>query len=113
MEGVKQWFERSDWQKALAFLSALIFVVAPLGITGCHRQQSAVESTSRKYDIRGTVVRVDQQDGQVTLQHDAIPGLMEAMTMPYPVTDRAALSELHPGDASWRPCSPIPARRAP
>lgn len=34
----------------------------------------------------------------MTLQHDAIPGLMEAMTMPYPVADRSALSELHPGD---------------
>jgi protein SCO1/2 len=43
-------------------------------------------------------VSIDAQDGQVTLQHEAIPGLMEAMTMSYPVTDRSALSELHPGD---------------
>lgn len=48
--------------------------------------------------MRGTVVGVDQQDGQITLQHGDIPGVMEAMTMSYPVTDRAALSELHPGD---------------
>src|SRR5579875_3411655 len=68
-----------------------------LTTTGC-RQTSPTASTPRQYPIRGNVVRVDAQDGQITLQHDAIPGLMEAMTMDYPVTDRAALSELHPGD---------------
>jgi protein SCO1/2 len=48
--------------------------------------------------VRGTVVSIDAQDGQVMLRHEAIPGLMDAMTMEYPLTDRAALSELHPGD---------------
>jgi protein SCO1/2 len=57
-----------------------------------------IASSTKQYPIRGTVMRVDSQDGQVTLQHDAIPGLMDAMTMQYPVMDRSALSELHPGD---------------
>jgi protein SCO1/2 len=67
-------------------------------IEGCHRSSSTPTSTSKQYPIRATVVAIDAQDGQVTLQHEAIPGLMEAMTMSYPVTDRSALSELHPGD---------------
>ena len=32
------------------------------------------------------------------LSHGAIPNLMEAMTMPYPLEDKAAATELHPGD---------------
>src|SRR6185437_17038269 len=70
-----------------------------VGLSGCHRTSApATASSAKQYPIRGTVVRVDANDGQVTLQHGAIPGLMEAMTMPYPVTDRSSLSELHPGD---------------
>jgi protein SCO1 len=80
-----------------------IVVAAALlaGISGCHRAAPKGEikaSLTRSYPVRGVVVKTDAQDGQVTLNHEAIPGLMEAMTMAYPVTDRAALSELHPGD---------------
>jgi protein SCO1 len=34
----------------------------------------------------------------VTLNHEAIPGFMGAMTMPYKLKDANILSELHPGD---------------
>lgn len=43
-------------------------------------------------------MKTDAQDGQVVLDHEAIPGLMEAMTMSYPVVDRSVIPELHPGD---------------
>ena len=36
--------------------------------------------------------------GEVTLDHEAIPGFMDAMTMPYKLKDTNILSELHPGD---------------
>lgn len=36
--------------------------------------------------------------GEVTLDHEAIPGFMDAMTMPYKLKDPSILSELHPGD---------------
>ena len=73
--------------------------VGIFGVSGCRQTTPATPvSTTKQYPIRGTVVQVDSQNGQVTLQHGAIPGLMEAMTMQYPVTDKAALGELHPGD---------------
>jgi protein SCO1/2 len=34
----------------------------------------------------------------VTLDHEAVPGFMEAMTMPYKLKDPSIVSELHPGD---------------
>lgn len=40
----------------------------------------------------------DAAKGEVTLNHDAIPGFMGAMIMPYKLKDANILSELHPGD---------------
>ncbi len=40
----------------------------------------------------------DVSRGEVTLDHEAISGFMEAMTMPYKLKDPSIVSELHPGD---------------
>jgi protein SCO1/2 len=50
------------------------------------------------YKLRGKVVSTDASKGEVTLNHEAIPGFMEAMTMPYKLKDASILGELHPGD---------------
>lgn len=44
------------------------------------------------------MVSTDASRGEVTLNHEAIPGFMEAMTMPYKLKDASILGELHPGD---------------
>jgi protein SCO1/2 len=41
---------------------------------------------------------VTEPGATVTLSHDAIPGYMEAMAMPFSVRDRRELAELEPGD---------------
>jgi protein SCO1/2 len=98
MKDVKQCSERR-LPAAVLILTILLGGGSLISLTGCHHgSSSSTASSTKQYPIRGIVVRVNSQDGQITLQHDAIPGLMEAMTMQYPVTDRAALSELHPGD---------------
>ena len=96
MKDVKRLSERTP--ALVLILIALLSAASLVSLTGCHSASAPTASSTKQYPIRGTVVRVDSQDGQITLQHDAIPGLMEAMTMQYPVTDRSALSELHPGD---------------
>lgn len=50
------------------------------------------------YEFRGTVVAVDHPRGIVEIDHEAIPGVMPAMTMPYEVEDAALLEGLVPGD---------------
>jgi protein SCO1/2 len=56
-------------------------------------------STNYKvYKLRGKVVSTDAAKGEATLNHEAIPGFMDAMTMPYKLKDASILSELHPGD---------------
>jgi protein SCO1/2 len=46
----------------------------------------------------GTVVSVDPTSHQATISGEAIPGFMDAMTMPYLVKDDAELKKLAPGD---------------
>ncbi len=50
------------------------------------------------YYVRGNVISTDANHGIVVLDHDAIPGFMDAMTMPYKLKDASVVSELHPGD---------------
>ena len=82
----------------LALIALTLFALA-----GCHSEQKAaadvsVSSNFKVYRLRGKVVSTGAAKGEVTLNHEAIPGLMDAMTMPYKVKDANILSELHPGD---------------
>jgi protein SCO1 len=84
----------------LLFISALL---ASIALAGCHSGQKADTNLSasqnfKVYKLRGKVVSTDTAKGEVTLNHEAIPGFMEAMTMPYKLKDAGILSELHPGD---------------
>jgi len=71
-------------------------------LAGCHHSQPAATNSAAQnfkvYHLRGKVVATNPAKGEVTLDHEAIPGLMEAMTMAYKLKDPSILSELHPGD---------------
>ncbi len=54
--------------------------------------------TTKRYVVRGKILSVDAPGGHVMLDHDAIPGFMEAMAMSYRLEDPSVISELHPGD---------------
>ncbi len=55
-------------------------------------------TTTVTYKLVGVVPRVNPEAGQVTIRHEAIPGFMDAMTMPFAIKDRALLDDLRPGD---------------
>jgi protein SCO1/2 len=78
-------------------------VLAMVCVTGCHSgakpaDQSSTTPTYKVYKLRGKVVSTNPATGEATLNHEAIPGFMDAMTMPYKLKDPSILSELHPGD---------------
>ncbi len=50
----------------------------------------------KSFPVRGRIVATDAT--HVTLDHEAVPGFMEAMTMAYKLKDPSIVSELHPGD---------------
>ena len=53
-------------------------------------------AATKSYPIRGKIVSVT--GSSVLLDHEAVPGFMEAMTMSYKLKDPTIVSELHPGD---------------
>ena len=50
------------------------------------------------YPLRGKVVSIDAAHGILMVDGEAIPGFMEAMTMPYQLKDPHVAGTLHPGD---------------
>jgi len=70
-------------------------------LAGCHSGQNSDNQAGagvKVYHLRGKVVSTDAAHGMVVLDAEAIPGFMEAMTMPYQLKDPSISSELHPGD---------------
>lgn len=53
---------------------------------------------AQRYPIAGQLLGVQLDTGQVLLKHEAVVGYMDAMTMPFQVSDRASILERRPGD---------------
>jgi Cu/Ag efflux protein CusF len=56
------------------------------------------QTQAQHYDLKGKVVSIDKSGKKLTVDGDAIPGFMGAMTMAYPVKDEHLLDHLSPGD---------------
>ena len=72
-------------------------------LDGCHSGRpgaggASSDSNVTVYHLRGKVVSTDPSQGIVVLDHEAIPGFMGAMTMPYQLKDVNVAGALHPGD---------------
>ena len=65
-------------------------------VTAACQHESQVEV--HYYELKGTVISVDKGHQQAVINHQAIPGFMEAMTMGYTVKDDPALEQMKPGD---------------
>ena len=69
---------------------------------GCHPAAAplpaSAKSGQKTFPIRGRIVATNPTTGTVTLDHEAVPGYMDAMTMPYKLAAPNTISELHPGD---------------
>jgi protein SCO1/2 len=72
-----------------------MLAIAACGLVSCKKTE---QDQTRRYSLKGKVVSVDTKNGYVEVDHEAIPGFMAAMTMPYPVPDTRALSNLAAGD---------------
>ncbi len=91
--------------RAAVALAMGVAIVTMLG--GCKRAESdAATGPSaapapgevKTFPIHGKIVSVDAEKGTIVLDHDAVPGFMDAMTMTYPLKQPNVASELHPGD---------------
>lgn len=85
------------WRMAAAGLALMAVACG-----GPSRQEppasTGAPSASARYDLKGRVVSVDQTGKRLTVDHEAIPGFMGAMTMAYPVRGEHGLEGLAVGD---------------
>jgi protein SCO1/2 len=84
----------------ISLASCLLAIAA---LAGCHSSstsgsQAPASSSFTVYHLRGKIVSTDVAHGIVVVDHEAIPGFMDAMTMPYQLKDPSIASDLHPGD---------------
>jgi protein SCO1/2 len=59
---------------------------------------SATAACAERHTARGLVVAVDEPGSVVTISHEALPGFMDAMVMPFDVRGEASRVPLTPGD---------------
>lgn len=79
----------------------LLIAIVALSIVACGKSGTPkpVDVAGQKtYDLRGKIVARDRAENTLTIDHEAIKGFMEAMTMDYSV--RGAKVEQLPPDGS-------------
>lgn len=82
----------------LAPILCICLLLPGLGCRGTGKPAVVASSPQKSFPIRGRIVATDPATGGVMLDHEAVPGYMEAMTMEYKLATPNTISELHPGD---------------
>jgi Cu/Ag efflux protein CusF len=77
---------------------AVLVLAAACGSGDSAPAPAAASIPAGLYEFRGVVVAVDRARALLEVDHEAIPGLMPAMTMPYEVADPALLAGIAAGD---------------
>ena len=82
-------------------LRAVLAVSLTLLPLACSRRETAApadtaapSATAQRYDVRGIIRGVDAAKREVTVDHEEIPGYMDAMTMSFPVRDDPQVFEI-------------------
>jgi protein SCO1/2 len=76
-------------------------LVLPFALLGCGDSTGTNNKDKGKdkvYEIKGKVTAVEAEKKKVTLDHEDIPGFMNAMTMPFDVENERLLQGITPGD---------------
>jgi protein SCO1 len=78
------------WFASVCILAGIVLISA------CGASKPA--ESARRFHLHGKIVSVDVKKGSAEVDHDAIPGFMDAMTMSYAVPEAKALATLGRGD---------------
>ncbi len=80
-------------------MSRRMLLVITLCLCGCNRPATEKPPAAVKsYHLAGVIRKVNAEAGEVTIAHEAIPGLMPAMTMPFHVKNKGELEDVREGD---------------
>ncbi|HUR96593.1 MAG TPA: SCO family protein [Pyrinomonadaceae bacterium] len=68
--------------------------------TACQKtpvEQTAAGAAAKRFNFKGKVVSVDRDKKRATIDHDAVEGYMDAMTMEFPIHEDWVWDDLTPG----------------
>jgi len=83
----------------LAGLLASLISCGPKPLSKSERMQPAETNSAKRYHLKGKIVSIDKPSKMASVDSEAIPGFMDAMTMPYNIKPESELEKLKPGDA--------------
>jgi protein SCO1/2 len=78
----------------------LLFLLTVCFVSACQKtppQNADASGETKRYNLKGKVVSVDKAKKEAKIQHDDIPGFMDAMTMPFPIRADWVWEDLTPG----------------
>jgi len=80
-------------------MKILLFALALLtgACTQTPRQEAKSNEPVKTYRLAGEILGVDNATQVLTIKHSEIKGYMEAMTMGFPVKEKAEFEKLKPG----------------
>lgn len=84
------------WRAATTGAVALFCLGALLA---CNSSKKAAPAEGKLYPLRGRIVSIDKNSSSLVVDGEAIPGLMDAMAMPYTVKNAGELDPLAVGDS--------------
>ena len=84
---------KGDWPTVLLLALLLVLNAGSLACNSARKTGAA-----KRYELRGKVVAVDGARESIEIDHEVVPGLMEAMTMSFTLRDRDALQAVARGD---------------
>lgn len=83
----------------LLLLTSLILVFYSQPSRGAETVAAPVSAGTREFAVKGVVKKVEPENRRVIIAHEAIPGFMDAMTMPFRVKDPGVLATIQAGDS--------------
>ncbi len=80
-------------------LAAAFCGLAPHLQAGFAQESGLSPSAAREFAVKGVIRKLEPETGHVVIAHEAIPGFMEAMTMPFQAKKPSILTGLQAGDS--------------
>jgi protein SCO1/2 len=74
----------------------IVLLLAALLAMSCSRAPDPVPQ--ERYPLTGEVISVDPKTQTALIKHEEIKGWMDAMTMEFPIKEKAEFEKLKPGD---------------
>jgi len=82
------WHCRASWLILISLVGAML--------SSCSQPSSG--SNAKQYELKGKIVSFNKSQRQVMVMHEEVPGLMEAMTMPFTLQEESAFDVMRAGD---------------